>query len=82
MFIEEEIQKLGLLSTLPNQFTITNYSNRIIVIEGTIKLLSLTQSKITLTVSTHLLTIEGGNLTLKNLTNTSLTIIGNQIIIK
>jgi len=76
MFIDEEIQKLGLLSSLPNQFTITNYSNRILKIEGDINLLSFTTVKILLEVSKHIISICGENLVLKDLTKSNITIVG------
>ena len=82
MFIDEKIEELGILSAIPNQFTITNYSNRIVVIEGKINLISVTMVKIALTVSNHPIEIEGENLTLKYLSKDCLTIIGNKLIIK
>ncbi len=77
MFIEEKIQELGLLSAIPNQFTITNYSDRIITIEGKIELLSITPKLIAIIASGKPINIEGDNLLLKNLTKSSINIAGN-----
>ena len=77
MFIEEKIQELGILPALPNQFTITNYSNRALVLEGKINLISLTSTQIQLSLSSHNIKVMGADLILKNLTPTTLTIIGN-----
>ncbi len=76
MFIEEKLRDLGIDTTLPNKFCITNYSNKVVIIEGKINLISFSSTLIKLNIGKLFLSIIGENLMIRDYSISSLVIMG------